>query len=649
MTRNYESKGILHLLQRLDGLRVNMLDADRRYIEIGGPPHPAHGESQRNLLHYLALRRHDLRPLQEELATLGLSSLGRAESHVLSSIEAVMVALSRLQGEALEAITTDSHSSGFRVGSALLEEHSNSLLGPPPPRRSVRIMVTIPTEAENDYTLIHSLLWQGMDVARINCAHDGPEVWLRMIRHIRRAEKAQGRSCRILMDLAGPKLRTGPIEPGPAVLKWRPRRDAKGAVVSPARIWLTALERPSSSPTEADAVIPVPSGWLATLRVGDRLDLEDARGAKRRLNVVDVRDEGSWAESRKTTYLLPGTPITRRASDDAEDSTAAIGEWDPSPGAIDLAVGDVLILTRQLKPGRPATRDSSGHILTPACIGCTLPEIFDDVQTGERIWFDDGRIGGTIEKAEPDRLFVRITVGKPGGETLRSDKGINLPDSSLRLPSLTPKDLTDLAFVAANADMVGLSFAQSAADVDLLIDRLRCFGGDSLGVVLKIETRRGFEQLPAMLLAGMKSARIGVMIARGDLAVESGFERMAEVQEEILWICEAAHCPVIWATQVLESLAKQGMASRAEITDAAMGHRAEAVMLNKGPHILRAVQMLEDILQRMEAHQIKKQSMMRELRLAQAFMSGIAFEGVETPSALMALPDFNENGIRVEP
>jgi pyruvate kinase len=111
------------------------------------------------------------------------------------------------------------------------------------------------------------------------------------------------------------------------------------------------------------------------------------------------------------------------------------------------------------------------------------------------------------------------------------------------------------------------------------------------------------------------------MIARGDLAVECGFERMAEIQEEILWICEAAHCPVIWATQVLENLAKEGIPSRAEITDAAMGHRAEAVMLNKGPHIVRAVQTLDDILQRMEAHQSKKQSMMRELNLARTFMT----------------------------
>ena len=122
-----------------------------------------------------------------------------------------------------------------------------------------------------------------------------------------------------------------------------------------------------------------------------------------------------------------------------------------------------------------------------------------------------------------------------------------------------------------------------------------------------------------MLLAAMKAPRCGVMIARGDLAVECGFERLAEVQEEILWICEAAHVPVIWATQVLETLAKEGMPSRAEITDAAMAQRAECVMLNKGPHVVEAVQVLDDILRRMQGHQAKKRSMLRELQLVSRF------------------------------
>ena len=132
--------------------------------------------------------------------------------------------------------------------------------------------------------------------------------------------------------------------------------------------------------------------------------------------------------------------------------------------------------------------------------------------------------------------------------------------------------------------------------------------------MLKIETRRGFEHLPELLLAAMRSPAVGVMIARGDLAVECGFERLAEVQEEILWVCEAAHVPVIWATQVLETLAKTGLPSRAEITDAAMGERAECVMLNKGPHIVDAMRTLDDILRRMQAHQTKKRPLLRALR-----------------------------------
>jgi pyruvate kinase len=140
--------------------------------------------------------------------------------------------------------------------------------------------------------------------------------------------------------------------------------------------------------------------------------------------------------------------------------------------------------------------------------------------------------------------------------------------------------------------------------------------------VLKIETNTAFEQLPAVLLAAMRSPAVGVMIARGDLAVECGYERMAEVQEELLWICEAAHIPVIWATQVLENLAKHGLPSRAEITDAAMGERAECVMLNKGPYVLEAVRVLDDILKRMQAHQTKKKSMLRSLKIANHFRVG---------------------------
>jgi pyruvate kinase len=170
-----------------------------------------------------------------------------------------------------------------------------------------------------------------------------------------------------------------------------------------------------------------------------------------------------------------------------------------------------------------------------------------------------------------------------------------------------------------HADIIGYSFVRSDADVMELQTRLAELGGEGLGIILKIETREGFNQLPNLLLAAMRSRAVGVMIARGDLAIECGFQRLAEVQEEILWICEAAHMPVIWATQVLESLAKTGMPSRSEITDAAMGERAECVMLNKGPYMVTAVRILDDILRRMQAHQDKKRSMLRKLRVASVF------------------------------
>ena len=160
---------------------------------------------------------------------------------------------------------------------------------------------------------------------------------------------------------------------------------------------------------------------------------------------------------------------------------------------------------------------------------------------------------------------------------------------------------------------------RTAEDVRLLQSHLTGLGAANLGIVLKIETREGFDNLPDLLLAALGSRNVGVMIARGDLAIECGYERLAEAQEEILWISEAAHVPVIWATQVLETLAKTGTPSRSEITDAAMGERAECVMLNKGPYVVEAVRTLDDILGRMQAHQEKKRSRMRKLGVASGF------------------------------
>lgn len=610
------------LIDEVRSIRDDMLRLVEDSEDLLKDTHPRNRHSALNLLHYLALRSHDLRPLQARLAAAGLSSLGRAESHVLFAIEAVLSVLQRLSSRRPGALPV-SERIDLEGGQRLLDAHTEAAIGPRPVGRGVAIMVTMPSEAADDYTLVSRLLEQGMNCMRINCAHDTPEHWTRMIQHLRRAEERHGRVCRILMDLAGPKVRTGALEPGPAVVKIRPKRDLHGGVAEPARVWLFSEERPRAAPTAADASLPVPAAWMRGIIPGDTIRLVDARGASRALRVVAVDTEGCWLESNKTCYVETGTVLHLEREDgtaqDSGTSEARVGALPRLEVPLTLATGDELIVTRATTLGRNAVRDERGHVLTPAMIGCTAPQVFEDVRTGDRIWFDDGRIGGVVERQESDRLHVRITQTRATGATLASEKGINLPDTTLRVPAITDKDRVDLAFVRGHADMVALSFVNSAEDVRELCAILDSLGGEPPAIVLKIETRRGFEALPLMLLEAMKSPRCAVMIARGDLAVECGFERMAEVQEEVLWLCEAAHVPVIWATQVLETLAKQGMPSRAEVTDAAMAHRAECVMLNKGPYILQAVKVLDDILVRMHGHQAKKRPMLRELGLVSRF------------------------------
>jgi pyruvate kinase len=342
------------------------------------------------------------------------------------------------------------------------------------------------------------------------------------------------------------------------------------------------------------------------------------------MTVSGVVGQSRWAEAVRTAYIVPGLVFEVRGARQNGTSRAAwrgkVEGFPPKEQTLRLKLGDTLVLSKSLEPGRPAQYDNKGKLLRPAQIGVSLPEFFDSVRPGEPVWLDDGKIGGVIRCVGPKTVNVEITQARPSGEKLGPEKGINAPESVLRLSSLTKEDLETLRFVVRNADMVGYSFVRSETDVLELQSRLAALGADDkLGIVLKIETREGFDQLPRLLLAAMRGSAIGVMIARGDLAVECGYQRLAEVQEEILWICEAAHVPVVWATQVLESLAKKGIPSRSEITDAAMGERAECVMLNKGPYIVTAVRILDDILRRMQAHQEKKRSMLRKLHLADTF------------------------------
>ncbi|MGK2936235.1 MAG: pyruvate kinase [Solirubrobacteraceae bacterium] len=443
-------------------------------------------QSAVNLTHYLALRSHDVRELQRGLAHHGLSSLGRSEGRVLASLDTVLGVLDQLSGDGALRAAGSAAAPDYDAGPRILGARVAALLGPPARGRRTRIMVTLPSKAAADPALVRAMSASGMDVARINTAHDGPEAWEAMVRNVRAIPRPGGAPCGVYMDLPGPKCRTG----------------------------------------------EVPDGRPLKLHADDRLAL--------------------------------------------------------------------------LRDGDPCRE--------PAEIGCSLAIAFAEVRPGERALFDDGKIAGVVETVAPDRIEVRITRAGVGKAKLRANKGINFPDTDLSDAAMPDEDFALLEVVAQQADIAGLSFISRPEDVRAARATLDGYGGEHVGLMLKIETAQGFERLPDLLVEALSHERpFGVMIARGDLAVEIGPERLAEVQEEVLWLCEAAHVPVVWATQVLEGLAKTGFPSRAEITDAAMGAHAECVMLNKGPRIVDAIATLDSILRRMAAHHEKKTPLLRRL------------------------------------
>jgi pyruvate kinase len=574
---------------------------------------PHFRSSARNLLHYLSVRQQDIRSLQQDLHALGLSSLGVLEAQVLATLNAVIGNLEALAGTPPASVPPPPVD--FLTGPLLLRDHARQLLGPLPRQRSVRVMVTMPSEAATNGRLIEALLRAGMDVMRINCAHDGADAWRSMAQNLRQAEQVVGRKCRIQADLGGPKLRTGPIGPIGHFLRIKPKRDPMGRLLAPALVWLTPADAATPAPNGAFRLplsrIP-PDGW----RTGDRLQLIDLRGRERELRVTACDGSSALAEAERTLYVEQGQPLFHLRDDTVADE-CAVG---PLPGVVRplvLAAGETLVLTRDATPGHAAVRDANGALLRPAQIHCTLPAAFDCVRAGERAWLDDGKLGGTVLANDGERISINITHAPPTGARLQAEKGINFPDTDLGLAALTARDLEDLREVVGFADMVALSFLRSPEDVLVLEERLHELGAGQLGIVLKIENAAAFRNLPRILLASLRSPPVGVMVARGDLAVEIGFERLSEVQEEILWLCEAAHVPVVWATQVLEGLAKAGAPTRAEVSDAVMSSRAECVMLNKGPRIVSTVEFLVNILGRMEEHHDKRMALLRRLSVSE--------------------------------
>lgn len=430
-----------------------------------------------NLAYYLASRQRDLTELQAGLSALGLSSLGRSESHPRQTMAAVAATLDGLTGHAANWPSPEELAAGLEN----ITRDQDLFFGDFPGGRKTRIMVTVPEEGADDASLVESLVEAGASCFRINCAHDGPQAWTRMIAHIRAAAEKAGRTCPVVMDIAGPKC---------------------------------------------------------------RIETADLAGRKRVF--------------RGDRFHLFAEPPTAR--------------------------NDLPYVT------------------------ISFPEVVERVQPGMLVWIDDGKIGARVIETSEGGALLEVTVARDKGEKLRLEKGVNFPSVDLDMPLLTPKDAADLAFVAEHADVVGCSFVQRTGDVRLISAELGRHRGDrpAQPLLLKIETGLAVRNLPRLIVQAGARHPVAVMIARGDLAMEVGTERLSEVQEEILWLCEAAHIPVVWATQVLETLIKSGAPSRAEVTDAAMGQRAECVMLNKGPYVVETIRFLAGILRRMDRHQFKK-------------------------------------------
>lgn len=442
-----------------------------------------------NLAYYIALRRIDLRIIQSRLPLLGLSSLGRCESRVLQNLDAIISTLSILVKS--PPVQNAPSAKEFLRGDNNLRKESITVLGPLPKNRRVRIMATLPKEAAENFSLVKTLLLEGVNLFRINCAHGDREEWQATVKNIRRAEKDLHQSCRIFMDLAGPKLRTEEV-----------------------------------------------------------------------FNSSDVR----------------------------------------------VMKGDHIFLAKS----KAGAEQFSG-----VAFSCTFKKIFKVLKKGNEVWIDDGSLGCIVKELLPHGALLQVEHAPLDGKKIKPAKGLNFPGLDLQTKALTEKDIDDLDFVLKVADTIGYSFVQSAEDIQFLQKEIakRLKPGQSAPpIVAKIETQKAVQQLPEIIIQAAGYGPFGVMIARGDLAVEIGYLRLAEIQEEILWLCEAAHTPVIWATQVLEKLTKEGLHSRAEMTDAVMGERAECVMLNKGNFLSVAVKMLSNILIQMEKHQTKKTPQLRALK-----------------------------------
>jgi pyruvate kinase len=587
----------------------------------GLKPHPAHTAGARNLAAYVALRTRDLRPLQQLLRSKGLASLEHDESAIEDGLKRILQRLDATQPRGTEV-----------TGEAAQSERTQAtlrLFGPEPANQAgPRWMVTWPGGNADPEEWCSTLSAEGMSLVRINGAHGSVKEWKAVAHAAHQVARKTGRNLRVAFDLAGPKLRIASFGDTARIIKVKPRKDDRGRVCERGlvRLVLTGSPAATDSAKAANATRTAVSNKRAIpsvaitfpneviLEQGDVLRIVDAAGRKRRLRVLNK--DGLAAVSKTTR--LESRAVFHLVRSGSTVSHGHIGNLGKSALSASVARGEIIVLETGDGTSRPERRDSFGTVQTPAHLACTWPAALESLEVGHRVLFDDGRVFARVQSLKDGSAHLRVEqVGKAdefGRTSLKGEKGINLPDTPLPRVGLTEADAVALATMAPYIDIVQVSFVRDASDLLPVHAALTEF--PKVGLVAKIETDAAVHDLPAILNSLQAREAAGVLIARGDLALECGFERLAEVQEEILWLAEAAHLPVIWATQVLESLVTKGERSRAEMTDAARAIQAEAVTLNKGAYVAEALHVLRDLAVRMAGHRDKRRHLLRPLSIA---------------------------------
>ncbi|MGX7108450.1 pyruvate kinase [Facklamia miroungae] len=484
------------LLVEITHLYEEVKEKGDRYLEIFAKQIKRRSfiSSAENLAYYLAIRNHDLRELQAELVPLGISSLGRLENKTLVTLQSVIHSLASIAQ--VETTVPKPDMNGFTRGDEQLARNIFNVLGEQEIERKTLIMVTMPSEAAEDKKLIRDLIESGMNVARINCAHDNASIWIKMIRNIQKEASCLEKDIRIMMDIAGPKIRT----------EWV----------------FTKLKNPK------------------------------------------------------------------------------------------LVVDDQILLTSNFD-------DLPIHFEGKLVAGSQIPSIYSALKIGDPVLIDDGSIVTEVIETAGTYAVLKVTRVKGNAKRLKAEKGLNFPETDFSIEIMSEKDKKDIAFACQYADVIGCSFIRTAQDIKEIQKQLQIELGEDatyMPIMAKIETVQAITNLAEIIFTAASYQPFALMIARGDLAVETGYIRLAEIQQQIMWIAEAADVPVVWGTEVFDKLIKTGVPSRAEVTDAAEGARSDCVMINKGDYAVEAVKMLDHIFRRMQGHLHKKTPQLRALSIA---------------------------------